>query len=227
MASFRDAFGRVIRRERTDVAKAIRDHLGRRDESSLEQWLVRFYGEDHRQFFESQTDAIYQATQLLTRSQIFQELGYQLNDDALQRFRNDYRQNVLDEYMGDSLGQIRGIMKKSREDGVDMVDALTQRLEEWVEKRADKLAVAEAHRTVNALTVAAFRESGIVSALRWVTAGDSCPFCQEMNGRIVSVTREFLGAGEELSAGGRQLKTYWNVRHPPLHAGCDCSLAPA
>jgi hypothetical protein len=70
-----------------------------------------------------------------------------------------------------------------------------------------------------------------VSTVRWYNANNPCPFCQEMNGKTISVTDNFLSDGETLTAGegddAMEMKMdYGDVGAPPLHPNCMCFLRP-
>jgi hypothetical protein len=65
-----------------------------------------------------------------------------------------------------------------------------------------------------------------ISRIRWVGAGKSCPYCSSLDGRIIGITDNFIGKGEEFNPEGAEgpLVPSFNVGHPPAHAGCDCSI---
>ena len=60
--------------------------------------------------------------------------------------------------------------------------------------------------------------------LVWVSFGDSCPYCKNLNGRTVGIKEAFLNAGDEFHPDGAEsaLKVSRKVRHAPAHRGCDC-----
>jgi HK97 family phage portal protein len=98
---------------------------------------------------------------------------------------------------------------------------------------AERLAKTEAFRTSNMALKTAWQQSGVVKTVRWYTSelANVCPFCQQMNGKIVSVDSNFLDAGQTVSVGdGDDAKTYTadygDVSAPPLHPNCLCFLRP-
>jgi hypothetical protein len=52
--------------------------------------------------------------------------------------------------------------------------------------------------------------------------------CKTLDGKIVGVERTFAAVGDVLDAG--EGKTPFivssNIKHPPLHKGCDCIITP-
>lgn len=85
--------------------------------------------------------------------------------------------------------------------------------------------------------VKAYLKSGVIR-WRWTTRGDDrvCPFCQALDGEVVSTSGYFARANERMpatkqNAAGEDVTVYlqipaWNIQHPPLHARCRCFLLP-
>lgn len=98
---------------------------------------------------------------------------------------------------------------------------------------AERLAKTEAFRTSNTALKTAWQQSGVVKTVRWYTSekANVCPFCEQMDGKIVSVDSNFMDSGQTLSVGeGDDVKTYTadygNVGAPPLHPNCSCFVRP-
>jgi hypothetical protein len=79
----------------------------------------------------------------------------------------------------------------------------------------------------NAVARAVFVGVGITK-LRWVALGsDSCPICQEMDGKVIGIDQNFVDYGETLEAEGQNdMQIYRPTAHPPLHQGCVCQISP-
>ena len=76
-----------------------------------------------------------------------------------------------------------------------------------------------------------------VTSYTWLVSKDdlTCPWCLEMDGRTVRTGDSFWGRGSEFgvqvprSGGGtvqRSLRLPGDVKHPPLHPNCRCTLVP-
>jgi len=97
-------------------------------------------------------------------------------------------------------------------------------------KRSMMIARTETARASTQGQIQAWKQSGIVTEKKWSAAGDACPFCAEMNGKIISIESSFFGEGDSLSAdvGGGRTGTmkmgYGEVSGPPLHPNCRCSI---
>ncbi|MBT9169598.1 MAG: hypothetical protein DDT19_02960 [Syntrophomonadaceae bacterium] len=103
--------------------------------------------------------------------------------------------------------------------------AVNQRLDEWDERRPEKIAAWE---TVNAAGVFARLACGAlgVKLLRWATvSAKPCAFCQVLDGKIVGVQGTF--AQSEVQAEGQEpMQLHRDPRNPPLHEGCQCMILP-
>ena len=100
------------------------------------------------------------------------------------------------------------------------------RLKEWSDKRPDKLAERESTQSQQAITRQAYKSVG-VTTFRWVTFGsDTCPICEELDGKVVGVDVAFVTAGDEVEGDETQqpIQRGSNTFHPPLHDGCVCQV---
>jgi hypothetical protein len=81
---------------------------------------------------------------------------------------------------------------------------------------------------MNAFSVAAYIGAG-VKFLRWVSRGDSCPFCKGLDGRIAGIESFFVDAGTKIdtSDGSEPMLIRHKKRYGPLHKGCDCGVVAA
>jgi hypothetical protein len=94
------------------------------------------------------------------------------------------------------------------------------------------VAKTEAFRTANTSLKEAWKQSGVVQTIKWYTSSaDPCPFCQKMDGTVISIDQNFLADGSSLTIGeGDDAQTmsldYGDVGAPPLHPNCLCVARP-
>jgi len=69
-----------------------------------------------------------------------------------------------------------------------------------------------------------FMIAGGVTLLRWVSVGESCPFCDSLDGAVVGVEQDFALPDDVLQAGGENMGVRSKIGHPPIHRGCDCQI---
>jgi len=94
--------------------------------------------------------------------------------------------------------------------------------------RIERLARTEVVKTSNEITEAAYKQSSVVSKKEWFANPGKCEFCSSLNGSVVSLGATFvpIGATMEGTDGGSRVNSYEDVKHPPTHPGCRCTLIP-
>ncbi|WP_018130705.1 phage portal protein [Effusibacillus pohliae] len=103
----------------------------------------------------------------------------------------------------------------------------------YTDYRAEMIARSESVRSSNAGAHAAFKAAD-VTRVEWLATEDdrTCPFCMEMDGKVVGIDQVFFKVGDKLTVkdeNGQQqsLKiTYEDVKYPPLHPNCRCTILP-
>jgi hypothetical protein len=137
--------------------------------------------------------------------------------------------------------QIRDLVKTGIEEG-KTVDELAAKVQEWadetgdtyrqVQDRAVRVARTEAQRAARSAEVEAWAQTGLVEGKTWLLAPFSCEFCQEaarqFEKNAVSLDGAFFPRGTVLTApdGKSMVLDYEDVKGPPLHPNCRCSLLP-
>lgn len=134
---------------------------------------------------------------------------------------------------GEDLDQMAARVKEAlgfdREKGVYVPASLDEKttLENW---RAERIARTESAHAITVGETEGWNESGVVKAVEWVAAGDSCPFCDDMDGETTPLGTPFLVVGDSLTVIGENGKpqtmviTYRDVYGPPLHPNDRCAL---
>jgi hypothetical protein len=92
--------------------------------------------------------------------------------------------------------------------------------EEMPDWKAGMIAVTEASRAYHEMQLLMGKESGIVTGWRWMTNGDPCPICIEIE-QDCPVVKE----GEAFAILGDD-PLYSTITCPPAHPNCLCSLEP-
>jgi SPP1 gp7 family putative phage head morphogenesis protein len=96
--------------------------------------------------------------------------------------------------------------------------------------RALRIARTESIRASNYASDEAYAQSGVVIYKEWFTAFDerTCPFCRSMNGKVIAPKGTFIPKGQSLDGddGKVMVVGYEDIKAPPLHPGCRCTLLP-
>jgi len=118
--------------------------------------------------------------------------------------------------LGESIPQIR-----------KRVETLFGDMEKY---RSERIARSEVIRASNFGAKEAYRQSGVVEELEWLTTDDemTCEFCAPLNGEIIKLNENFFDRGDKYrgSEGGLMDIDYESVQHPPLHPNCRCTIIP-
>ncbi len=222
---FEDAAGRVIRREVADVRRAITKYLGKRSADDFRDWLAEFYLE-HRQFWVRQLLPIVLAYAEQVGIAVGNELGQDPLDTArLQQFIDEYLATLAERQSIRSEQALRTVLAEALEAGEEPVEALEAELSHIEETRPASVARWESSQVGNAVAKAFYGLAGVV-LLRWVATGDTCPYCRDLDGRVVGIQEFFLRKDTNFLPEGaeRPIRRRSNVGHPPLHDGCDCQI---
>ncbi len=95
-----------------------------------------------------------------------------------------------------------------------------------------RTARTESARAQMAATEEAFVQSGVVLRKIWLTAGDPCDWCADLEGTTVALGTAYYDQGETqilagaAADGGNLTRTYdyEPVMYPPLHPNCRCTI---
>lgn len=113
--------------------------------------------------------------------------------------------------------------------GAPKIAELVQEIYTWKnEVAADRVALTESNRIANDASKIAWKESGVVKELKWVTSqNDVCIFCQKMEGKTIDIDDNYFDKGDSFTVDGEVLDLdYSDVGGPPLHPNCHCAVRP-
>jgi HK97 family phage portal protein len=225
---FDEAAGRVIRREVADVRRAVEKYLTKRDAFEFSTWLKRFYAE-HKAFWKRQALPVLLSYADQVGANVGDELGREPGGaDDVAKFIDAYAAALATREAGSSHLQLQALLDEALKAGQEPEPVITQRLDEWEEKRAGKVARHESWNALNAL-VLAFYALASVTRKRWTATGETCPYCQALDGKVVEIEKVFLAKDTDFQPEGadRPLKSRVDLGHPPAHGGCDCIVTAA
>ena len=141
------------------------------------------------------------------------------------------RQGQIRTIVSTSEQEIRRLITEGIEEGLG-AKAIARNIRDNIDsaKHAERIARTETIWAHNEGTEVGWKQSGVVIAKEWDTAPDErrCEFCELMHGVQISLDGEFFGKGDTMDGrdGGSLSFGYEEIRHPPLHPGCRCSLLP-
>jgi len=216
----------IVKREIDNVRRAAKKHLTTRSIADFNAWLDEFY-RDFPEFIARQMRAPVQSLADVIAVLAGEEVKSDPDTVKVDEFVNEYIKGFTVRYTRSSSGQLTKLIKDSESDpNADVEAAINERLQQWDERRAGKVAMNEPHQLANAVTKLVWAAAGI-RYLVWRTSGrDNCPYCRELNGKRVGIEQVFEGKGESIGVDGKVFVSRAPRAHPPLHLGCQCSITP-
>jgi len=215
--SFLKAFQKIVRIENKMILSSFEDN----DLQGFRDWLYDKYPDFKNEVFKK-TGGVFSSFATDLKPYIEDELGVDIGTEEYERFVNKYAEGFSLRHISQTRAILGGVLESENiEEDLDAI------LSGWVEKRAEKETRFETTRTRNAFTKAAYISVGIIK-IRSVANGESCPYCNDLDGMVIGIEENFLTKGKEFKPDGadRPLIPSSNLSHPPYHDGCDCDIAP-
>lgn len=181
----------------------------------MNEWLEDFYGSDElRQALEASFGPLF-------ASYAAEVIDGPVDEAFLQALVASW----VSQYLDSSRAQLQEVLAGAE----SPVEALEQRLTEWAEKRPGKESQRELVRVREAMSVAQMQSQGVERKSWQARGSDTCPYCRSLNGRVVETSADFFTESDSYHPDGAEAPLTFNrsIAHPPIHDGCDCTLAPA
>jgi hypothetical protein len=223
-ALLQDAGERIVRKEIRDLKASAKQRLGSRGLAEWEDWLNMYYGELPAYIRKALSPAL---------SSLFREVKGQIADELgidaeitpeNEKFVAAYITTFAQRYVTFSRQDMEKTLTRAIANGEDMVAALEERFEYWGSARPARIGDNESTRGSNAFAHTIYAVAGVMY-LRWIAVGpDVCPWCAQLNGRVVGIDGEFALEGDTLQSGDEKFELKHKTRHPPLHVGCVCQI---
>lgn len=222
VAVMSETAGRILRRERNDVSAQAKKLLGKRLIREFELWVADFY-DAHAAWSAEQMLPVMESYARQVAALVEDELDEPADPELLKEFIKEYAQSFGLREATRSHYWIRERLQKALAGTDDLVEQVDELLDGWVENRGENIAREESTRENNAVTKQLYVLSGVM-ALRWVSFGENCPYCSQLNGKTVGIAEYFMSANDEIGPEENKYKAARNYGHPPLHDGCDCMI---
>lgn len=219
----KDAIQRIVNREVNDTQRAAKKYLGKRNKQEFLDWVDDYY-EESGDFATLNLEPIYRAYSQLVSDTVSDEV--QQDVDVGDDFVRSYLTVYITQRTISSKRQLREVLGSAIEEGIDELEAVTERLDEWKENRAEKDSLWQSTEAEGAFTKRGYVLAG-VTKIRWTAHGKNCPYCNAIDGKVIGVEKTFLRADEPFKPDGApsEMVTKTDITHPPMHQGCDCSIS--
>jgi len=215
---------RLVKKEVSAVRAAVKKMLDEHTAADFSLWLDDFYQDFPKETHKLAAPLISSyATAILPIAQ--EEAGSEAEINLeYTDFQQKYGETFARRHTISSKAQLQSVIRGAEAEGISEIEALEQRLDEWEERRPGKIVMRETVQMENAFTRSAFAACGIAKIMS-VAYGKSCPYCQELDGRVIGIEENFLTPGDFQPEGAEKpLTVTSNHKHPPYHGGCDCGI---
>lgn len=218
-----DGIDRFVKKENANIRDAVKKYLNERDARQFAEWVSDYY-KGLSDYIKTRIMPSYMGLATAIRGELAGEIdvsGALTSQDEV--FLSDYADAFVSRYIGHSRGRVLHAVQNAAAESMREDEAVIAELDTWG-NRAHREAMMEATRASNAVAKFVYVSAG-VSFLRWQALGaETCPFCQAMDGKVVS-TNDVFQLEEGLMTEGKQKMTFYsNIGHPPLHEGCVCQI---
>jgi len=224
----------IVNREIGAVEKLIKPYRSteprsRRGLTDLRREIEAFY-DDHGAWAAAKMAPVNRSYADLIAGAMADELGTDAGDELpaeFERFVKDYTEHFGKREASEGKLQLLALLDEYQAEGEEAAaEAVAQRLTEWGDKRAGKIAGIESVRFMSAAAKTLYVAGG-VTVLRWVANAEACSFCQGMDGKKAGVEANFVDAGQGVDGGegtDGPMRPSDNIGHPPLHDSCECDV---
>jgi len=220
---FEDVIGKIIRKEARDIRTGVNKYLDTRGLGDFNLFLKEFYKELPG-YIRKQMTPTYRTFAESVKGEVAQELGgdgeFSVDDES---FVGVCYRFFIGRYIGKSRKDLTTAITKAVDSGIEEAVEIEKELTHWEDKRADFTAHDEVVRSGNAFAKTFMIAAG-VTLLRWVSVGESCPYCDTLDGKVVGVDQQFALPNDVIEANGGALGVSSSIGHPPIHRGCDCQI---
>jgi HK97 family phage portal protein len=205
------AFEKIVKRDVQALRKMVDNNLKSRTLRTLESFQT-----DLNSHYDSTFDEIYRSIYPVilayARSVVVAaeaEMGNEIDIDIEEKV-DKFTRNAIGGYVTRNKTQIINALEKDIES--DILDYIE-------ETRAVTVGNREGVGVAGYFAAAAFFAAGY--RVSWVTVGENCPMCDEMDGKTIEKGNDFVSEGDRIG----HMALAYAIAHPPLHGGCDCTVS--
>ena len=223
---FENVITRLIRRERAEVISIANSCFINRDNQLFGEKLDKFY-EDFKEFLNTQTKPVISTYADAIALEAADEV--ELKDYDIDKFTDRYQKAFDYRYSNEHKGRITNIVTKAIENNKDPIEVLEKEFDSWEEKKPEQVSKEETVKIAGAVSLVVYKSAGITKLI-WINTGSkSCPYCEELDGKVVGIEESFVPVGSQFKPDGAEspLKIDSPKMHAPLHNGCVCQISPS
>jgi len=223
---FENAGAKISKRQANEVRKASRKYLGNGQTQQFLEWLTDYF-ETAKSWISRDIKA-----EALTLANAISDLavsqvdGEELKEEDIQKIIDNYSDNFSQRNANSKAAQLKKIVDDNIQEE-NLKELIDERANEWEEKDPNKISKNETVFIASMIAREVFRYNGYQKLVFINTSGKSCPFCSQLDGKVVGINEPIIPKGESILADdGSNMRVYGTKMHTPIHQGCQCDIAP-
>ncbi|MDD5013734.1 MAG: phage portal protein [Atribacterota bacterium] len=224
---FADATSRIIQFEKADILKKAKLIFGKRNINLLNfsDFLNKFYIDKSDEITKRIKPVVGTYGKVVSEA-VSEEIGTVIDDAKLDGFLDDYTSALNKRYAATSKSRLTGIAQNAVANDLDAYGEIEGEFSKWEKERPSVVSLKETIKIAGAVSYFSYKLANIQKII-WINTGSkSCPFCEELNGRVVGIEQPYMSKDSLMEADGKEPLTFSSdVFHPPLHGGCVCMLS--
>lgn len=205
----RAAAADIVNHEANEIRQAI-------DRGDLETWLDDFYQNRMPAIIEDKMGPVLKSFALDIQGA--SEIEIEAVRADLSDFIREHIAHYSQGHISASTGQVLSLLEQGTPEDV------STRIDEWTadDHRAEKIASDQTVKTSNLIfSEVAFGAGYLIQS---VARGKSCPWCSQLDGKIIGRGGTMLSAGDWKGTNGQTMTVRRSKIAPPYHRGCDCTV---
>ncbi|QNN24343.1 phage portal protein [Planctomycetales bacterium ZRK34] len=218
---FADAANRIISRERNEVERASKKYLPE-DVKGFQDWLEQFYQKHETAVADIMRPPMESYGEAVHGIAAEDVDGNAQPSEGIRQFISAY---VATYAVSHVISSKRQLLDVSGSD--NPLDAVVERLQEWVDKRGQKITQKELVKMKGAVVRETYKTNGVTHIIWRNVGSENCPICTKLDGKTIGIEKEFFNEGDSIEAEGQEPIVFKSsIRHPPAHGGCNCEILP-
>ena len=194
--------------------------------SDFETYLDQFYVDKYEEI-NKRTKPVVDTYGKVIFNAAMEEVGADIDIRELDKFMDEYTEAFNARYIATSKNRLNNSVQDAIGDGLDPVAAVETKFKEFEATRPQTVSLKETIKIAGAVSLFTYAAAGITRTV-WVAAGSKpCPFCLGLSGMTVSTGQPYKSKDDIYEVEGKEpLSFSSNIKHPPLHGGCECQIMP-
>lgn len=158
--------------------------------------------------------------------------GYLPSENLLNNIANSTKL-FTESFVDTDVKKLNSILQSGLEQGQSVAQlgtAISTAFGDFKKSQVQRIVRSEVLRASNLGQMDAYKASGVVSGMQWLTAPGSrtCEYCAPLNGKTVKLNQSFFKKGESWLGDAETplVLDYTTIKTPPLHPNCRCTIIP-